>query len=112
MEVEQVGLDGHVRVPTAHRGASADVGDPAVPLALEEGCPERIAGRADHKHFREAGLPAVLLIDGAKADAYPCYHKPCDTTDKVNVTYLRSMIRLVATASALLAVPEPGQAAS
>ncbi len=82
------------------------------PVALEEGCPERIAGRADHKHFREAGLPAVLLIDGAKADAYPCYHKPCDTMDKVNVTYLRSMVRLVATASALLAVPEPGQAAS
>ncbi len=82
------------------------------PVALKEGCPERIAGRADHKHFREAGLPAVLLIDGAKADAYPCYHKPCDTMDKVNVTYLRSMIRLVATASALLAVPESGQAAS
>ena len=81
------------------------------PVALEEGCPERIAGRADHKHFREAGLPAVLLIDGAMADAYPCYHKPCDTMDKVNVTYLRSMIRLVATASALLAVPEPGQVA-
>ena len=82
------------------------------PVALEEGCPKRIAGRADHKHFRKAGFPAVLLIDGAMADAYPCYHKPCDTTDKVNVTYLRSMIRLVATASALLAVPEPGQAAS
>ncbi len=82
------------------------------PVALEEGCPERIAGRADHKHFREAGLPAVLLIDGAKADAYPCYHKPCDTMDRVNVTYLRTMIQLVATASALLAVPEPGQAAS
>jgi hypothetical protein len=74
-------------------------------VALSEGCPQRLAGRSDHVHFREAGLPAVFLIDGAKADNYPCYHERCDTVDKINIAYLRSMIRLVATASALLAVP-------
>jgi Iap family predicted aminopeptidase len=77
------------------------------PLTLTEGCPQRIAGRSDHVPFRDAGLPAVVLVDGAKFDDYPCYHKPCDTADKVNVTYLRTMIRLVATASALLGAPEP-----
>jgi hypothetical protein len=45
-------------------------------------------------------------------DGYPCYHRPCDTADKVNVAYLRSITQLVATASALLAIAEPGQAAS
>jgi hypothetical protein len=45
-------------------------------------------------------------------DGYPCYHRPCDTADKVNVAYLRSITQLVAAASALLAVAEPGQAAS
>jgi Iap family predicted aminopeptidase len=77
--------------------------DPSI--ALSEGCPQRLAGRSDHVHFREAGLPAVFLIDGAQADNYPCYHERCDTMDKLNIAYLRSMIRMVATASALLAVP-------
>ena len=84
--------------------------DPSV--ALEEGCPQRIAGRSDHAPFRDLGFPAVLVVDGAKFDQYPCYHKPCDTADKVNVAYQRTMIRLVATASALLAIAEPRQAAS
>ena len=74
------------------------------PVALGEGCPERLAGRSDHVHFREAGLPAVFLIDGTKADNYPCYHERCDTMDKLNVAYLQAMIRIVATASALLAL--------
>jgi Peptidase family M28 len=73
------------------------------PVALGEGCPEGLAGRSDHVLFREAGLPAVLLIDGTKADDYPCYHERCDTMDKLNVAYLQAMIRIVATASALLA---------
>jgi hypothetical protein len=74
------------------------------PVALGEGCPERLAGRSDHVPFREAGLPAVFLIDGTKADNYPCYHERCDTMDKLNVAYLQAMIRIVATASALLAL--------
>jgi hypothetical protein len=74
------------------------------PVALGEGCPEGLAGRSDHVPFREAGLPAVFLIDGTKADNYPCYHERCDTMDKLNVAYLQAMIRIVATASALLAL--------
>jgi hypothetical protein len=60
----------------------------------------------------DKGLPAVLLVDGAKWDDYPCYHKPCDTADKVNAAYLRSITQLVATASGLLAVAEPRSSAS
>jgi hypothetical protein len=74
------------------------------PVALGEGCPEGLAGRSDQVPFREAGLPAVFLIDGTKADNYPCYHERCDTMDKLNVAYLQAMIRIVATASALLAL--------
>jgi hypothetical protein len=74
------------------------------PVALGEGCPEGLAGRSDQVSFREAGLPAVFLIDGTKADNYPCYHERCDTMDKLNVAYLQAMIRIVATASALLAL--------
>jgi hypothetical protein len=74
------------------------------PVALGEGCPEGLAGRSDQVPFREAGLPAVLLIDGTKADNYPCYHERCDTMDKLNIAYLQAMIRIVVTASALLAL--------
>jgi hypothetical protein len=69
------------------------------PIALNEVC----LGRSDHRHFWDAGLPAVVLTDGTKYDYYPWYHAPGDTVDKLNVTYLRSMIRLVATTAALLA---------
>jgi Zn-dependent M28 family amino/carboxypeptidase len=59
-------------------------------LELREVC----LGRSDHQHFWDAGLPAVVLTDGSVYDGYPCYHKPCDTMDKVNLRYLRSVIRL------------------
>jgi Iap family predicted aminopeptidase len=81
-------------------------------LTLAEGCAQRLEGRSDDWSFRKEGIPAVLLIDETKGDGYPCYHKPCDTADKVNVAYLRTMTRLVATASGLLAVAEPGSAES
>jgi aminopeptidase YwaD len=72
------------------------------PIAIGEYC----LGRSDHKRFWDAGLPAVVLTDGAMFDGYPWYHTPDDTMDKVNIAYLRSMIELAATASATLAVPE------
>jgi hypothetical protein len=84
--------------------------DPA--LALNEVCTSRLRSDSDHAEFLTEDLPAVLLVDGGKFDDYPCYHKPCDTADKVNVAYLRTMIRLVATASGLLAGAEPGSAES
>ena len=72
------------------------------PIVIGEYC----LGRTDHKRFWDAGLPAVVLTDGAMFDGYPWYHTPDDTMDKVNIAYLRSMIQLAATTSALLAVPE------
>lgn len=72
------------------------------PVALDKDC----LRRSDHVMFWELLLPAVLVTDDAQYDGYPCYHKPCDTMDKVNVSYLRSIIQVVATASALLAVPK------
>lgn len=84
--------------------------DPA--LALEEECTSRLRADSDHAGFLDEGLPAIILTDSAVFDGYPCYHRPCDTADKVNVAYLRSITQLVATASALLAVAEPGQAAN
>jgi hypothetical protein len=69
------------------------------PIRLREVC----LGRSDHEPFWDAGLAAAVLTDGAVYDGYPCYHKPCDTVDKLNVSYLRSMIELTAAATALLA---------
>ncbi len=81
-------------------------------VALDELCSDRIREDSDHAPFMDSGHPAVAVTDSSIFDGYPCYHKPCDSADKVNVAYLHSMIRMVATASALLAVPEPGQATS
>jgi Peptidase family M28 len=67
------------------------------PIKLREMC----LGRSDHEHFWDADLPAVVLTDGA---IYDGYHKPCDRLDALNISYLRSMIRL-AVANALLAAP-------
>jgi aminopeptidase-like protein len=63
-------------------------------------------GRSDHKRFWDAGLPAAVLVEGVGYDAYPCYHQSCDTIDMLNISYLRSMIRLTAATTALLAAPE------
>jgi aminopeptidase YwaD len=72
------------------------------PIVLGDYC----LGRSDHQRFWEAGLPAAVLTDGARYDGYPWYHTPEDTMDKLNLAYLRSMIQLTATTSALLAAPE------
>ena len=72
------------------------------PIELREVC----LGRSDHERFWDAGLPALVLTDGAIYDGYPCYHKRCDTLDELDLSYLRSMIRLTAAATALLAEPK------
>jgi Peptidase family M28 len=78
-------------------------------VTLDQRCSPYLRYDSDHARFLNRGLPAVVVTDRAVDDYYPCYHKSCDTVDKVNVTYLRSMIELVATASAMLAVPESQQ---
>ena len=72
------------------------------PLHLRDDC----LRRSDHEHFWDAGLPAVLMVDGAKYDYYPWYHDPGDTLDKLNIPYLRSVIQLNAATAALLVAPE------
>jgi len=72
------------------------------PIELREVC----LGRSDHEHFWDAGLPALVLTDGAIYDGYPCYHERCDTLEELDLSYLRSMIRLTAAATALLADPK------
>ena len=53
-------------------------------------------GRSDHEPFWDARLPAAVLTDGAIYDGYPCYHKPCDTVDKLNISCPCSTIQLTA----------------
>jgi hypothetical protein len=72
------------------------------PIELNEVC----LSRSDHQNFWDAGFPAVVLTDGSMYDGYPWYHEPGDTVDKLDISYLRSMIELTAAATALLAVPD------
>ena len=72
------------------------------PLNLIDVC----LSRSDHQNFWDAGLPAAVLTDGSMYDGYPWYHEPGDTADKLDISYLRSMIQLTAAATALLAAPE------
>ncbi len=71
-------------------------------IRLREVC----LSRSDHKRFWDAGLPAAVLTDGSVYDGYPCYHEPCDTIDELNLSYLRSVIRLTTATTALLATPQ------
>ena len=79
--------------------ASESIGSP---IDLTDVC----LGRSDHQNFWDAGLPAVVLTDGSMYDGYPWYHEPGDRVDKLDISYLRSMIQLSAAATALLAAPE------
>lgn len=72
------------------------------PLNISEDC----LSRSDHQNFWDAGLPAVVMTDGAKYDGYPWYHTSEDTIDKLDLSYLRSMIQLNVAATTLLAAPE------
>ena len=72
------------------------------PINLSDDC----LARSDHQNFWDAGYPAVILTDGTKYDNYPWYHRSGDTVDKLNISYLRTMIQLTAAAAALLAAPE------
>jgi hypothetical protein len=72
------------------------------PLDLNDDC----LARSDHQNFWDAGYPALILTDSTKYDDYPWYHESGDTVDKLNISYLRSMIQLTAASTALLATPQ------
>src|SRR5215218_5781712 len=61
-------------------------------VTLDQRCSKHIRFDSDHARFLNRGLAAVAVTDSGVGGGYPCHHKPCDTVDKVNVTYLRSMI--------------------
>jgi Zn-dependent M28 family amino/carboxypeptidase len=72
------------------------------PIELNDVC----LSRSDHQNFWDAGFPAAVLTDGSMYDGYPWYHESGDTVDKLDISYLRSMIQLTTAATALLAAPE------
>jgi hypothetical protein len=111
LNIDMVGYDGReieAVMGTCNRAGSID--DALVraselissPIDLTDVC----LGRSDHQNFWDAGFPAVVFSDGSMYDGYPWYHEPGDTVDKLDISYLRSMIRLAAAATALLAAPE------
>jgi hypothetical protein len=73
------------------------------PVELNETC---LPGRSDHHRFWDAGLPAAWIFDRGEDSPYPWHHEPGDTMDKLNITYLRSMIQLTVVTTALLAGPD------
>ena len=49
-------------------------------------------GRSDHAPFWVAGLPALMLTDGANF-RNPYYHTPQDTKDKINFTFMHQVVQ-------------------
>ena len=48
---------------------------------------------SDHVPFLRKGIPGVLTIEHWKTKT-PCYHKRCDTLDKLNISYLIEIAKL------------------
>ena len=49
-------------------------------------------GRSDHAPFWIAGMPAIMLTDGANF-RNPYYHTPEDTADKLNYTFMHNVVQ-------------------
>jgi hypothetical protein len=73
------------------------------PVEFNETC---LPGRSDHHRFWDAGLPAAWMFERGRDNPYPWHHEPGDTIDKLNITYLRSMIQLTVATTVLLAGPD------
>lgn len=52
--------------------------------------PNRFYERSDHYNFAERGVPAIFYFNGTHAD----YHKPTDTSDKINFNALAKRAQL------------------
>ncbi len=57
----------------------------------ELGSADRYYDRSDHAVFAGMGMPVVFLFNGEHAD----YHRPSDTTDKIDCDKIRRVSRLV-----------------
>jgi hypothetical protein len=97
LDLEMMGCEGVGPIDEAILRAFEEIGSPFTVISSNE-CRDY----SDHKHFWDAGLPAVLMIDSTEPDDYPWYHEPGDTIDKVNIPYLRSVLQLNTAAAALL----------
>ena len=59
--------------------------------------------RSDHAPFWNAGLPAIMITDGADF-RNKCYHTPADTLDeKLNFTFMSNVVKATLAAAAQLA---------
>ena len=56
------------------------------------------AHRSDHKHYWDAGIPAVFLSDTADL-RNPNYHRPSDTPETLDYAFLRDVARATAAAA-------------
>ena len=64
--------------------------------------------RSDHAPFWSAGLPALMLTDGADY-RNKCYHTPSDTLDeKLNFTFMSNVVKTTLAAAAQLAEIQHG----
>lgn len=53
--------------------------------------------RSDHASFWNKGIPALIVSENFfGGDSNICYHKQCDTVDKLNVSYMNRVATLVA----------------
>jgi Zn-dependent M28 family amino/carboxypeptidase len=82
-DAEAFVYEGDRRIEKALTESVAAEGLDPVPIELE--------GRSDHAPFDEAGVPVGGLFTGADEPAPdgkphdPCYHRPCDTLENVDV---------------------------
>ncbi len=49
---------------------------------------------SDHVPFLDVNIPTVLLIE-QEYDSYPCYHKTCDTPDKLTPAQAGEVLRML-----------------
>jgi hypothetical protein len=64
-----------------------------IPLKKIDAC----TNRSDHAVFWEYDRPAIVVSQNFfGGDGNPCYHRTCDTVQKVNWTYMEKMTRAAA----------------
>lgn len=104
---------GHAQSPAIAQlfesSAAQFVPDLRVITVLEPvGIPVPDLRRSDHAPFWGAGIPALMLTDGANF-RNPCYHTPHDTLDeKLNFTFMANVVKATVAAAAQLAEIQHG----
>lgn len=64
------------------------------PMVLKE--KKACTNRSDHASFWDQNIPAIVVSENFfGGDSNPCYHKACDTIDKLNFPYYQSISQVV-----------------